>query len=281
MKSRHFKAIFILLVLIVVAIIAYIIISDNINIKKLPTEVSLQKYEFTNVYLIPISDGYIMIDNAYEKEYDLFLKYLKEIKISINQIKYILITHHHDDHVGLLNQIVAANPSVQIIMSEETAELLAYGKNNMNNGGGIVNSYIYALFKIKQILTPDWNLSFPAYRFRENDIILKEDNADLFPILGINIKSINTPGHTSDSITFIYNNNIAFCGDLASNYLNWAGARYLTLFNEDIDSVYSSWKKLINLEIEIIATAHGKPFHINNLINNLHANSQDEIVRFF
>lgn len=281
MKRRHSIAILISLILLLITVSIYINISDNRNTIDLPNEVSLLKFEFTNVYLIPISDGFIMIDNAYEKEYSKLVKYLEELDISIDQIKYVLITHHHDDHVGFLNQIASINPSIQVIMGKETAKLLTQGKNNISNGGGIVNVYIHALFKMKQILTPDWNLTFPAYIFRDNDLIIEEDYADLFPILGIDIKYVNTPGHTSDSITFIYNSNVAFCGDLASNYLNWAGARYLTLFNEDIDIVYKSWNKLINLDIESIATAHGKPFHIKNLIRNLHANSQDNIVRFF
>jgi glyoxylase-like metal-dependent hydrolase (beta-lactamase superfamily II) len=281
MKRRIFSAVFIFIGLLVLALTIYIKSSDNINTIELPKEVIVLKFEFTNVFLVPIKDGYVLIDNAYEKEYDLFLDYLRDKNISIKDIKYILLTHHHDDHVGFLNQIVAENKNVRIVLAKETAKLLRKGKNNLENGGGIVNSTIYTLFRIKQILTPSWNLTFPPYVIRENDIVIVKDYFDLSGILGIDLVAIHTPGHSSDSTTFIYNEKIAFCGDLASNFLNWAGAKYLTLFNEDINIVYESWKKLIDIKIVTIATAHGKSFHIKNLENSIFKNSQSNIVKLF
>jgi glyoxylase-like metal-dependent hydrolase (beta-lactamase superfamily II) len=281
MKRRIFSAVFILIGLLVLALIIHIKSSDNINTIELPEEIIVLKFEFTNVFLVPINDGYVLIDNAYEKEYNLFLNYLKNKNISIKDIKYILLTHHHDDHVGFLNKIVAENESVRIVLAKETAELLRKGKNNMENGGGIVNPTIYTLFRIKQMLTPSWNLTFPPYIICESDIIIVEDYFDLTSILGINLVAIHTLGHSSDSTTFIYNEKIAFCGDLASNFLNWAGANYSTLFNEDINIVYESWKKLIDIKIDTIATAHGKSFHIKNLENSIFKNSQSNIVKLF
>ena len=274
-------AVFVLIGLLVFTFIIYIKSSDNINTVELPEEVIVLKFEFTNVFLVPINDGYVLIDNAYEKEYDLFRDYLRDKNISIRDIKYILLTHHHDDHVGFLNQIIDENNNIRIVLAKETAELLRKGKNNMENGGGIVNSTIYTLFRVKQMLTPSWDLTFPPYIIRENDIVILKDYFDLSSILGIDLVAIHTPGHSSDSTTFIYNEKIAFCGDLASNFLNWAGANYLTLFNEDINIVYKSWKKLMDIKIDTIVTAHGKPFHIKNLENSIFKNSQSNIVKFF
>ena len=248
---------------------------------ELPKEIITLKFAFTNIFLIPIKGGYLLIDNAYEKEYALFLEHLRSKRISIRDIKYVLLTHHHDDHVGFLNQIVAANRDVRIVLSRGTADLLRKGKNNTENGGGIVNFAIYALFRIKQMLTPDWDLTFPPYSARDKDIILTEEYHEFEDIPGIDLVAVHTPGHSSDSTTFIYNGNVAFCGDLASNFLNWAGANYLTVFNEDLKTVYDSWQKLIDRNIETIATAHGKPFHIKNLEENIFKNSQSDIVRFF
>lgn len=269
------------LLLFISVIMIFVIYSDNRNTENVPEGVIQLNFEFTNVFLIPISNGYVLVDNAYEKEIELFEKLLLQNSIDISEIKYVLLTHHHDDHVGFANYLTNKNPDVKIIMHEKTVELIKTGLNNKMNGGGIVNKRIYTLFRLKQIITPDWDLSFPQYMIRENDIIIEKDNYDLSSILGINIKAMYTPGHTSDSTSFIYNDKYVFCGDLASNFLNWAGANYLTLFNEDLNQVYESWDKLIRSDVEVILTAHGKPFNIENLENNIYKNKQENITKFF
>lgn len=281
MKKKKLSAFAITVLSIALISFLYAYTSDNRNIEKIPGEVITLEFEFTNVFLIPATNGYILIDNAYEKEFDKFFEYLKDYEISINDIRYILLTHHHDDHVGFLNQITTINPDVSVVLHKKTADLVLTGFNNKNNGGGIINKRIFVLFKIKQLLSPEWDLSFPPYKTRENDIIFSNDTFDLTGLLGIDIKAEYTPGHSSDSVTYIYKNKYAFCGDLASNFLNWAGADYLTLFNEDINRVYDSWRILINKDVEVIVTAHGKPFNIINLEKNIDSIKQENIVRFF
>lgn len=280
MNRKAYK-IFLILVSLGVVVFSILFLARNKNQDDLPEEVGVLKFEFTNIFLIPLRDGYLLIDNAYEKEYDQFLAFLDERNIDLHEIKYVLLTHHHDDHVGFLNQMSSDNPLVRIILHEKTAGLLLTGSNNKNNGGGIVNKRIYTLFRLKQMISPQWDLSFPPYVVRERDIILENDFHDLSNLLGINLKVIFTPGHSSDSVTYIYKDEYAFCGDLASNFLNWAGARYLTLFNEDISQVYSSWEEIIDFGVETIIPAHGKPYNIKNLINNLHARQQENAVAFF
>jgi glyoxylase-like metal-dependent hydrolase (beta-lactamase superfamily II) len=273
------------IIIVFVSIASMLLISayqcENRNSERLPNEVVKLEFEFTNIFLIPIDHGYILIDNAYEKEFDKFNEYLDTHKIDINDIKYVLITHHHDDHVGFLHQITSMNPSVSVVMHRKTVDLVSTGFNNKNNGGGIVNRRIFVLFKLKQLLSPEWNLSFPPYTVRENDIVFNDDNFDLHNVLGIDIQAIYTPGHSSDSVTYIYKKRYAFCGDLASNFLNWAGASYLTLFNEDIHEVYDSWRLLINRNVEVIVPAHGRPYNIINLVHSIDKRNQRNVIEFF
>ncbi|HBF38776.1 MAG TPA: MBL fold metallo-hydrolase, partial [Firmicutes bacterium] len=39
----------------------------------------------------------------------LFSRRLQEAGISFSQISHIILTHHHDDHAGLLNYIIKEN----------------------------------------------------------------------------------------------------------------------------------------------------------------------------
>ena len=79
----------------------------------------------------------------------------------------------------------------------------------------------------------------------------------------------------------VYRDRYIFCGDLASNFLNRAGSKHLTLFNENIADVYASWEKVLSMGIEYIIPAHGKPFRAERLRENLYKYSQEDIVVYF
>ncbi len=51
-------------------------------------------------YYLQNEGGNILIDTGYVYDKALFLRRLAEEEISIGDITYILLTHHHDDHCG-------------------------------------------------------------------------------------------------------------------------------------------------------------------------------------
>lgn len=275
------KKLLIILFVIVTILSVWAYSMDNVNLVKLPDGVLSYEYDLTSSFLIPLEeDKYILIDTGYEKNYSEFRTLLAKDKISISQISFVFVTHHHDDHSGFLNNIILDNDSIQIILHEKTIPLLLQGQNNTNNGGGIVNPLMNTLFEFKQLITPDWDFTFPVYNVRDNDIVLKGEQVELKSLIGIDATMLYTPGHTSDSISFIYKKQTIFCGDLASNLMNFAGSSNLTIFNENIDDVYQSWQKVIDLNILNVIPAHGKAFSIQSLKKNLHKYTNAELVPY-
>jgi glyoxylase-like metal-dependent hydrolase (beta-lactamase superfamily II) len=265
----------------ILILISYIYYSDNRDSVVLPENIIPLNQGITTAYLIKIPDGFLLFDTGYEKDYETFKKLLKKKNIESSLIKFIFLSHHHDDHAGYLRKIISEYPSIKIISHEKSVPLLASGKNNKENGGGIINPLIYTLFRIKQIITPEWTLTFPPFVIRSGDLIIKDELFSLKSLTGINASIVYTPGHSTDSISLLVDNDFLLCGDMASNFLNWAGANYLTLFNEDIINVYNSWQKLISLNVKYIVPSHGKAFSINKLKQNLNKYRQDELVKFF
>jgi glyoxylase-like metal-dependent hydrolase (beta-lactamase superfamily II) len=75
----------------------------------------------TNVYLLKGKKGYLLIDAGQN-----FAKVDKQIKknnISWNDIKFIMITHHHSDHVNALGQILGRTHAKIIIHNYEVRPL--------------------------------------------------------------------------------------------------------------------------------------------------------------
>lgn len=94
------------------------------------------KLSVTNDYLLRINENrYVLIDTGYKEDWKLFLKRLKENGIKINEISYVILTHHHDDHVGFLNKLVSENKDIRVVMSDKTNELIKVGENDQTHGG--------------------------------------------------------------------------------------------------------------------------------------------------
>ena len=70
----------------------------------------------TVAYLVKIPGGYLMFDTGYENDFYKMLQIINEKNIKIDQIKYLLLSHHHDDHVGYIAKLLEAQPSLKIIV---------------------------------------------------------------------------------------------------------------------------------------------------------------------
>jgi glyoxylase-like metal-dependent hydrolase (beta-lactamase superfamily II) len=72
---------------------------------------------YTSVFLIEYEDGYILFDAA-TTEYDVntyILPALKEMGISLEAIKYIVISHNHEDHAWGLETIKKHIKHIEVI----------------------------------------------------------------------------------------------------------------------------------------------------------------------
>ncbi|MCK4348500.1 MAG: MBL fold metallo-hydrolase, partial [Thermoplasmatales archaeon] len=74
----------------------------------------------TNFYLLKCKEGYLLIDAGWVGKYNSFKKALRRLNISIDSIKFILITHHHHDHTALVQDIRKETKCKIIIHKYET-----------------------------------------------------------------------------------------------------------------------------------------------------------------
>lgn len=235
----------------------------------------------TTSYLLEGSDGFLQVDTGYAADYDTYRRFLEKHGIAAVDIRYLLLTHHHDDHAGYLNALTGANPDIRIIAHERSRDLLRQGRNNTSNGGGLLNRRIYALFRLKRLLTPEWDLTFEPFELRERDVVFEGSSLRLPEETGLDGVLLHTPGHTSDSISLLLDDGHLFCGDLAANFLNWAGAHHATLFNENMEELYASWRRVLNAGARRIYPAHGAPFDAAVLQREMGRHRSGDLVRFF
>ena len=68
-----------------------------------------------NQYLVELNDGFLLIDTGYSNGYKRFIKNLSKHRIQKEQIKYVFITHAHDDHIGFLAELLNNFPHITLI----------------------------------------------------------------------------------------------------------------------------------------------------------------------
>lgn len=247
------------------------------------------KLSVTTCYLVKADNRFILIDTGYEEDWDLFCARMKEINIELSQVNYVILTHHHDDHCGLLYNILQENSSMRVVMSHPCKELIAKGENDQTHGGGLLNKRVAFLIRRKQFyvsivlhkkVDKAKNLKFKPYMFRDGDILVS-DGTKLRNIgIPLNGTIIETPGHTVDSISILFDDGDCLIGDAAAAMLKFAGTKNCVIFICDMDEYYKSWEKIIAAGACRIFPAHGKPFSANRLKENMWKNHPQNIVKY-
>jgi glyoxylase-like metal-dependent hydrolase (beta-lactamase superfamily II) len=238
----------------------------------------------SSIYLIPCQDSgqntYLQVDTGYEHDYPIYRRNLARAGIHLDSIRYLLLTHHHDDHAGFLNQLVR-DADLTIIAHQQAPALLESGQNDKTRGGGYVNAFIKLAAGLKMRLNPGWTLTFPPFTLRENDVLVTGDDDQLLRRLGVSGQVLYTPGHCVDHIAVILDSGEAFCGDAAASFLLWAGTRYSTVFMTDMDEAYCSWQKMLAAGARVIYPAHGRPFPSSKLRENMGRIQTAALAKFF
>lgn len=234
----------------------------------------------SNVYLIPCVGGYIQIDTGYETNYNGYKNLLMMADVKLNEIRYLFLTHHHDDHAGFLNELTS-EADLTIIAHTKAKSLLETGMNDKTSGGGYINGIIKVLAGIKMRFDPRWTLTFPPFSLRETDILISADDDQLLRKIGVEGRILTTPGHCADHIAIVLDNGDTFCGDAASSFLLPFGTRYATLFMTNMEDAYRSWQKMMDARAKTIYPSHGKPFSMEKLKDNMGRFKTEDLIRFF
>jgi len=180
-------------------------------------------YQSTNYYAIQTKDGKLLVDCGWPGTLPQFTGALKRKGISLNEIKYLLVTHFHPDHAGLTQEL--KNQGAKLILPECQRDF-------------IVPFADY--FKAK---------TYPYIEIKQNDnLILKlEDSRKFLAGIGLNGEILHTPGHSDDSVTLILDEGCAFTGDLHPRFM----------LPEDDHLSRQSWDKIHQHKIIRIFPGHG------------------------
>lgn len=216
----------------------------------------------TKVYLIQCTEGFLLVDTGYEKDYNRFLYQLKKNNIKKSEIKYLFLTHHHDDHVGFAQKL-KEELKIPLIVHKKAVQLLKTGDSGNTEKNFPINKRIGFIMSLYMIMHKDFK--FPSVYISDTDIVIEKDDNHLLNKIGINGKILYTPGHSSDSMTIILGSGEAICGDVAMNFLGFAGIKHRPIYLTNRQNVYRSWEKILGNGAKTILPSHGNPFSAEKL----------------
>lgn len=179
-------------------------------------------YQSTNYYAIDIQGGKLLVDCGWPGTLPQFTRVLKQKGITIGEFKYLLVTHFHPDHAGLVQEL--KDQGIKFILPACQKDFIpAFGEH----------------FKGK---------AFPYVEIKQNDnLSLKlEASRKFLATIGLSGEILHTPGHSDDSVTLILDEGFAFTGDLHPSFMN-----------TDDTITRQSWDKIHQHTIKRIYPGHG------------------------
>jgi glyoxylase-like metal-dependent hydrolase (beta-lactamase superfamily II) len=215
-----------------------------------------------NIFPIPLGfdcgyiiqdKGTIMIDGGEPKKIKEFKRGIEGASISPDEIKLMILTHGHWDHIGLAKEVKDLT-NAKIAMHQKEKEWLEKSLKPLCPG---VTLWSRIIIIIERMFLP--LVHIPS---TDVDIVLSDEE---FPLAeyGISGKVIYTPGHSSGSVSVLLETGDVFVGDLAINKFPLCFSPRLPIFAEDWPKVLESWHLLLEQGAKTVYPAHGKPFSVD------------------
>ena len=210
-----------------------------------------------NNYLISTEVGYVLIDTAYEGGFKYFTNKINKFRINPKEIRYVFLTHAHDDHAGFLNDVLDTTDA-KVILHPKAIERLKKGQNSFEGG---CSNLLADLFCQYLALCGKGEHRFPAIREEFLSRLITIDSEE-FHALNLPFKVLETPGHTADHISLLIDDKL-FCGDAAMNIL--PSIKRVTIWIENLQQFKQSWQMILAAAPKTIYPAHGWPFPTSDL----------------
>lgn len=197
-----------------------------------------------NTFLLDSPDGCTLIDTGYPGKADTVLQALRDLGKQPNDIRHIIVTHAHADHIGGLAAIKRAtgadayiHPLDASIASEGT------GFRPLTPAPGLLNGIMFRIF------------ARPVDTVEATSIEHRVEDGETLPMAG-GLTAIHVPGHCAGQLAFLWpqHGGVLFAADSCAHSMGLG----LSLGYEDLEEGKHSLSKLAQLDFNMACFGHGK-----------------------
>ncbi|MDD6735424.1 MAG: MBL fold metallo-hydrolase [Clostridiales bacterium] len=163
--------------------------------------------EPASVHIVDTGDGLIMFDTGYQSSLYLVVNNMYELGLSPKNLKYIVLTHGHIDHMGGARAL-----------KELTGAKIFLGEADRQSANGELD------LSYAKELGMSFNETF------EPDVLIND--GDVIKLGNTEIKAVATPGHSAGAMSFFFD---VYDGDRTYRAGLHGGMGINTLTNEYLD----------------------------------------------
>ena len=182
------------------------------------------KYGNTNTYLIRLNRGYLLVDTGYAGTLPAFYKAIKANGIGVRDVAYVLATHYHPDHMGLIPDLM--RQGVKLLLVDVQKDFVHFSDCIFARDG----------------------LSFQPIDEAKAAVIACADSRRFLEAAGVGGEIIHTPSHSPDSVCLFLDSGDLIAGDLEP-------IDFLDAYPEDCP-LRDDWRKVLRRRPKRILYAH-------------------------
>lgn len=201
---------------------------------------------YVNAYLIAEEDGLTLIDSGLRGNDKKILQAVRELGRKPEDVRNVLVTHHHADHCGALRAIVDKSGAETWVHPLDAPVVAGEKRRPDANRHSIAGRLLGGVIaRLPQNNPP------PVKPTRE------VNEGETVPVAG-GLQVLHTPGHTAGHVSFLMEGHgrVLFAGDAAAHMFGRLGKPAL-IFTEDMAQARESIRKLAALEFDTACFGHG------------------------
>ncbi len=181
------------------------------------------KYGNTNSFFIQGGSG-LVVDTDYAGTLPAFYKALKQNNIKVRDIGYVLATHYHPDHMGLVGELMGQG--VTLLLIDVQKDFVHFSDAIFERDG----------------------LPYVPVDEKQAAVISCGESRAFLKSIGIHGEIIHTPSHSEDSVSLVLDDGDCFVGDLDP-------FEHIEAYEEN-RALKNDWEHILSLNPKRVFFAH-------------------------
>lgn len=183
------------------------------------------QYGNTNTFYVAGTKGGLLIDTDYAGTLPQFFKAVKSARIKMTNISYVIATHYHPDHIGIISELQKLGVTLLIVDVQR-----------------------YFVHFADKIFLRDKRLDYQPIDETMAKVICCAESRDFLYGIGIHGEIIHTPSHSEDSVSIILDDGNCMVGDLEP-------FEYLDAYDHNI-KLKNDWEKIMSYHPRRVLYSH-------------------------